>query len=176
MSRSLLACALSLLPSALLADDIAPEPTAPAPVDPAVVGAEEDARRSAAVTLNYCRASLYRIRCAPTDRVLAEERANILSNLNLAAIEDEEVLRLYTAVLDEIAAVRIAERDRNRVAILTCPRRLAARDGHGVQPAGSRGDRGRGRRGPHRRRQLVGRAGGCRRTAIPACGRSTAIA
>ncbi|NNJ25234.1 hypothetical protein [Alienimonas chondri] len=81
-------------------------------VDPAVLDKEEAARKSAAVTLNYCRASLYRIRCSPTDQVLSEERANILSNLNLAAIEDEEVLRLYTAVLDEIAAVRIAERDR----------------------------------------------------------------
>ena len=73
---------------------------------------EHDARRAAAVTLNYCRASLFRIRSSPTDRVLAEERANILSNLNLAAIEDEEVLRLYTDVLDEIAAVRIADTDR----------------------------------------------------------------
>ncbi|QDT16341.1 hypothetical protein [Alienimonas californiensis] len=100
---------------------VAEMPVAEGPVAEAVVAegsvgssfdAEEAGRRSAAVTLNYCRASLYRIRCSPTDQVLSEERAHILSNLNLAAIEDEEVLRLYTAVLDEIAAVRIADRDR----------------------------------------------------------------
>ncbi len=137
MYRSLCVCMLFLAPCVLRANDPpvdatsstdAPFTDAPlaeaaaadrglaeAPtvlVDPAELDAEEAARRSAAVTLNYCRASMYRIRCVPTDRVLSEERANILSNLNLAAIEDEEVLRLYTAVLDEIAAVRIAAQDR----------------------------------------------------------------
>ncbi|MFH5806232.1 hypothetical protein [Alienimonas sp. DA493] len=125
MPRSLLACALllsapALLAPAALADDLASEGSVPATEAAAEAAAaeadqfaaEEAARRSAAVTLNYCRASLYRIRCAPTEQVLSEERAHILSNLNLASIEDEEVLRLYTAVLDEIAAIRIAEQDR----------------------------------------------------------------
>ena len=110
MFRSPLICVLLCLAPALRAGE--PTVSASAADADAERVAAEDARRSAAVTLNYCRASLYRIRCEPSPRVLAEERANILSNLNLAAIEDEEVLRLYTAVLDEIAAVRIAERDR----------------------------------------------------------------
>ena len=94
-------------------DLVADDPAAPPATSQAETLAEEaDARRAAAVTLNYCRASLFRIRTSPTDRVLNEERQNILSNLNLAAIADEEVLRLYTDVLDEIAAVRIADTDR----------------------------------------------------------------
>ena len=105
-----------LLAAALLASAVpafADEPAdAHAKPQAEVAAVEEQARRAAAVTLNYCRASLFRIRCCPTDAVLNEERRNILSNLNLAAIEDEEVLRLYTDVLDEIAAVRIADRDR----------------------------------------------------------------
>ena len=119
MLRPLPLCLPLALAAPLLAQEL-PEPaavSAAAPADPAADDAAtgpaaNEARRAAAVTLNYCRASLFRIRTSPTDRVLAEERANILSNLNLAAIADEEVLRLYTDVLDEIAAVRIADTDR----------------------------------------------------------------
>ena len=112
MIRPLPLCLPLALAATLPAQEIADPPavTAAVPADPAAV--DHDARRAAAVTLNYCRASLFRIRTSPTDRVLGEERQNILSNLNLAAIADEEVLRLYTDVLDEIGAVRIADNDR----------------------------------------------------------------
>ena len=114
MTRPLTLCALLCAAPPLSAGE--PLETKAAAAAACPVDAGEAGRRAAAVTLNYCRASLYRIRTAPTDRVLAEERAHILSNLNLAAVEDEEVLRLYTAVLDEIAAVRIAARDRAALA------------------------------------------------------------
>jgi len=77
--------------------------------------AEQDDRREAreaAVTLNYCRASFHRMRKYPTKRVMLEEQAKILNNLNLNGIADQEVISLYTAVLDEIGRERIAERER----------------------------------------------------------------
>lgn len=78
-------------------------------------------RRRAAVTLNYCRAALSRIRRYPSKRVLVEERERILNNLDLNAIKDAEVMSLYTAVLDEINQTQIA--DRERVAISEQTRR-----------------------------------------------------
>ena len=71
-----------------------------------------DAGRQAAVALNYCRAAFHRIRKYPSRRVLIEEREKLLNNLNLSGIADEEVVRLYTAVLDEIGQVRIEEGER----------------------------------------------------------------
>ena len=49
--------------------------------------------RSTAVALNYCRASLHRIRTQPTPQVLADERDRVLDNLSLDAIADAEVIR-----------------------------------------------------------------------------------
>ena len=68
--------------------------------------------RSTAVALNYCRASFHRIKRFPSKRVLIEEQEKILNNLNLNEIDDEEVVRLYTGVLDEIAHVQIAAKER----------------------------------------------------------------
>jgi hypothetical protein len=67
--------------------------------------------RSTAVALNYCRASFHRIRRIQSKRVLIEEREKILNNLNLNGIGDEEVIKLYSAVLDEISQIDIAERE-----------------------------------------------------------------
>lgn len=72
----------------------------------------EEQRRSAAVALNYSRAALHRIRRNPSVRVLIEEREKILNNLNLNGIADEEVMKLYSSVLDEISQVQIADRER----------------------------------------------------------------
>lgn len=72
----------------------------------------EAQRRSTAVALNYTRASLHRIRRYPTMRVLWEERDKILNHVNLNGVVDEEVIKLYSTVLDEIAQVHIAERER----------------------------------------------------------------
>ncbi|MCA9039162.1 MAG: hypothetical protein KDA65_02315 [Planctomycetaceae bacterium] len=73
---------------------------------------EERLRRSTAVALNYCRASFHRIQKYPTPQVLMEERDNILSNLNLNEIDDEEIIRLYTGVLQEINSMELADRER----------------------------------------------------------------
>lgn len=83
--------------------------------------AKELQRRRAAVTLNYCRAALSRIRRYPSKRVLIDERERILNNLDLNAIKDAEVMSLYTAVLDEINQAQIA--DRERIAISEQTRR-----------------------------------------------------
>ncbi len=69
-------------------------------------------RQRIAVALNYSRASFHRIRKNPTKRVLLEEQEQILNNLNLSQIDDAEVVKLYTSVLDEISRVQIAEKER----------------------------------------------------------------
>lgn len=75
---------------------------------------DEDAtRRAAAVTLNYSRASFHRIRRNPTLRVLQEEQEKILDHLDLNGVADQEVLQLYSAVLDEIAQIQLADRERD---------------------------------------------------------------
>jgi hypothetical protein len=74
--------------------------------------ADEAARRSAAVALNYSRASFHRIRRNPSLRVLGEEQEKILNHLNLNGIADEEVVKLYSAVLDEISQIQLADRER----------------------------------------------------------------
>jgi tetratricopeptide (TPR) repeat protein len=73
---------------------------------------DEAVRRSTAVTLNYCRASFYRIQKMPTLRVLCEEQEKILNNVDLNGIADQEVIKLYTGVLTEISEIRLADRER----------------------------------------------------------------
>ena len=77
--------------------------------------------RSTAVALNYCRASLHRIRTQPTPQVLADERDRVLDNLSLDAIADAEVIRLYSGLLDEIDQVALARTER-RVIVDTSTR------------------------------------------------------
>lgn len=69
-------------------------------------------RRSTAVALNYSRASLHRIRKNSSVRVLLEEQEKILNHLDLNGIADEEVLKLYSSVLDEISNIQLADRER----------------------------------------------------------------
>ena len=88
----------------LLAAEATPGSTASAPT--------EEQRRSAAIALNYSRASLHRIRRNPSVRVMMEEREKILNHLNLNGIADEEVMKLYASVLDEISQVQIADREK----------------------------------------------------------------
>ncbi len=91
------------LSSTVFADEPAP---AAKPVE------SEAARRAAAVTLNYARASFHRIRRSPTLQVMEEEQQKILNHLNLNGIADEEVLKLYSSVLDEIAQIQLSGRER----------------------------------------------------------------
>ena len=67
-----------------------------------VTPATEVSRRNTAVTLNYCRAALHRIRRGPSKNVLLEEQQRILNNLDLNQIDDPEVITLYRSILDEI--------------------------------------------------------------------------
>ena len=91
-------------------------PTAPLllpPVTTASAPTTSAENRSTAVALNYCRASFHRIRKEPTRVVLYQEQEKILNNLNLDAVDDPEVIQLYTAVLDEINQVGVADFERN---------------------------------------------------------------
>ena len=72
----------------------------------------DEQRRAVAVALNYSRASLYRIRKYPFKAVLIEEQEKILNHLDFNGIADEEVLKLYSSVLDEISGIQIADRER----------------------------------------------------------------
>ena len=74
--------------------------------------ADEESRRAAAVALNYSRAALHHIRQNPSKRVLYEEQEKILNHLNLNGVADEEVLKLYSGVLDEVAQIQIADREK----------------------------------------------------------------
>ncbi|MEX0724784.1 MAG: hypothetical protein WD065_00860 [Planctomycetaceae bacterium] len=69
-------------------------------------------RQSIAVALNYCRASFHRIKNAPSVAVLKQEEEKILNNLNLNGIADEDVIKLYSSVLDEIGQIQLADRER----------------------------------------------------------------
>jgi len=75
--------------------------------------ATDEQRKAAAVALNYSRAALHRIRRNPSVRVMIEEREKILNHLNLNGIADEEVMKLYAGVLDEISHVQIADREKD---------------------------------------------------------------
>ena len=74
-----------------------------------------EAARQTAVALNYCTSAFYRIRRCPSSDVLRQEQRKILNNLNLSAIDDEEVIKLYSAVLDEVGQIQIADRERQVV-------------------------------------------------------------
>lgn len=79
-------------------------------VAPETATQEPDSRgQSTAVALNYCRASFHRIGRIQSKRVLIEEKEKILNNLNLNGIADEEVIKLYSAVLDEISQIEVTE-------------------------------------------------------------------
>ena len=74
-----------------------------------------DAQKSAkttAIALNYCRAAFHRIRKEPSKVVLMQEQEKILNNLNLQHVVDPEIIQLYTAVLDEIGQISMAEHER----------------------------------------------------------------
>src|SRR5690606_26024622 len=73
---------------------------------------QERQRYRTAVALNYCRAAFHHIRKTPTKAMLLQQQQQILNNLNLDGIDDPEIIRLYTAVLDEIGDIEIADRER----------------------------------------------------------------
>jgi hypothetical protein len=86
--------------------------TDPPSLNQPLTSATEVSRRNTAVTLNYCRAALHRIRRAPSKKVLLEEQQRILNNLDLNQIDDPEVITLYRSILDEIGQVEISDRER----------------------------------------------------------------
>ncbi len=121
LSTRALYCCWFLLPAGLLAAQTVDNPAKEKPpvaaekaasTDPRPVVTDERTARSTAVALNYCRASFQRLRQNPSKRVWFEEQHHILNNLNLNEIGDQEVITLYTAVLEEIGKERIAEKER----------------------------------------------------------------
>ncbi|HWL07220.1 MAG TPA: hypothetical protein VNQ76_02290 [Planctomicrobium sp.] len=101
-----------LLAGCLSASQVmATEPAATEPVEQSPVN-QSDSALSTAVALNYCRASFHRIRKDQSDQVLHEEQEKILNNLNLGQLNDQEVITLYTSVLDEIGQIGMADKER----------------------------------------------------------------
>jgi hypothetical protein len=107
LRAALVATIFVALTGATPSPTLTPTPTATLSRDDEVV------RRSTAVTLNYCRASFYRIQKTPSVRVLIEEQEKILNNLDLNSIADQDVVKLYTGVLVEISEVRMSDRERH---------------------------------------------------------------
>ena len=107
------AMAQETAPTAPLLVPRAEAPLVVPPVATASAPTTSAENRSTAVALNYCRASFHRIRKEPTRVVLYQEQEKILNNLNLDAVDDPEVIQLYTAVLDEINQVGVADFERN---------------------------------------------------------------
>ncbi|MEC9008857.1 MAG: hypothetical protein VX877_06310 [Planctomycetota bacterium] len=108
---TLLACALAAL--ALIVPPSLSSAEKPAAETPAQKKAKiERDRIATAVALNYCKASFHRIRKNPSKQVMHQEQTQILNNLNLSGIADREVIQLYTAVVDEIHLIQIAEKER----------------------------------------------------------------
>lgn len=93
------------------AETAAPPSASPSPTPEAPAQVEEESVRKAAVALNYCRSAFFRIEKDPSAAVLAQEREKILNNLDLTNIEDEAIVKLYTATLDEITSIRIADKE-----------------------------------------------------------------
>ena len=112
MKNFLLSVALLLFPLCAIPPQVCAQGTASSVATSSVTPATEVSRRNTAVTLNYCRAALHRIRRAPSKNVLVEEQQRILNNLDLNQIDDPEVIVLYRSILDEIGQVEISERER----------------------------------------------------------------
>ncbi|MBD3676557.1 MAG: hypothetical protein HUJ26_23850 [Planctomycetaceae bacterium] len=71
--------------------------------------AERRERVKLAVALNYCRASFHRINKYQTKDVLVQEQQRILNNLDLTSIDDAQVIKLYTDVIQEINQIQLVE-------------------------------------------------------------------
>lgn len=66
----------------------------------------------AALALNYCHMSLYRI-IQYNDRIVLDEEYNeIISNINLTKIRDEEIIELLQGLMDTISQFRLNEGDK----------------------------------------------------------------
>lgn len=91
-----------------------PDKTATAETETEAEKAEQERRQKVklAVALNYCRASFHRINKFQTQEVLKQEKQRILNNLDLSSIDDIEVVKLYTDVVDEISQIELVDNER----------------------------------------------------------------
>lgn len=91
-----------------------PDATAKADAETEADKAEQERRQKVklAVALNYCRASFHRINKFQTQEVLKQEKQRILNNLDLSSIDDIEVVKLYTDVVDEISQIELVDNER----------------------------------------------------------------
>jgi hypothetical protein len=85
---------------------------APTPEQQEAARQEERKKIKLAVALNYCRAAFHRINRSPTAQVLYEEQQRILNNLDLSSIDDVQVVKLYTDVIDEIGQIEMIAREK----------------------------------------------------------------
>ena len=110
-------CGGVILAVVMLQSLVWPRATAVAEVRPSALfkQSEVDPRKATAVALNYCRAAFHRIRRSKCKRALLEEQERILNNLDLNGVADEDVIRLYSLLLDEIGQIEIAERERELI-------------------------------------------------------------
>lgn len=95
-------------PAVPQAQIVAQVPAAAATVQPFIA----EKARATAVALNYSRASLHRIRRNPSVRVMHEEQSKILNHLDFGGVADEEVVKLYSSILDEVGQHRLADQER----------------------------------------------------------------
>ena len=101
--------------SAPSTEEVPRSPGTPAPPHSTTIlptGPIVDGPRATAAALNYCRAAFHRIRQQPNKVTLAQEQEKILNNLNLDGVVDQEVIQLYSSVLDEIGQVGVADQER----------------------------------------------------------------
>ena len=110
---TLLVCALAAI-SLVVPPDLTSAEKPPAETPAQKQAKIERDRIATAVALNYCKAAFHRIRKNPSKQVMHQEQTEILNNLNLSGIADREVIQLYTAVVDEIHLIQIAEKERLR--------------------------------------------------------------
>jgi len=66
----------------------------------------------AMLALNYCHMSLVKILAYEDRIVLDEEYNNIINNINLTAIQDEEILILLQNLMDTLTTYKLAETDK----------------------------------------------------------------
>lgn len=68
-----------------------------------------------ALTLNYATVSLYRIVSYNDVMILQQEYENIINNINLSKIEDEEIIQLFTGLMDTLTYTQINDKHKQFV-------------------------------------------------------------
>ncbi len=73
----------------------------------------DDKATRAMLALNYCHMSLVKILAYQDRIILDDEYNNIINNINLSAIEDEEILTILKHLMDTLTEFKLAEGDKD---------------------------------------------------------------